>query len=136
MGGGGLCSCCSGCTSCLQWKNESSCRPLRGLLAQSTNRSPWKVKALIRLKCCVFPIWCSLTFHMLLCSTVLKHTHTQWLCSQAEKQGEKKKIPIKFPKINHLDNRKNTIFYFILPSWMSLFQKGIVNNSTNMEINP
>ena len=59
-----------GCTSHLKWQNESSCKPLRGLLAQSTNRSPWEVNTLIGLKCSMFPIWRSQTLHTLLCSVV------------------------------------------------------------------
>ena len=124
-----------GCTSRLKWQNESSCKALRGLLAQSINRSPWEVNALIGLKYSMFPIWRSQTFHTLLCSVVFKKikqtNRKHWSCSKAERK-RKAKIPISNTNIQIstiLIIAKIVMVHFISPSWRSLCKESKINNS-------
>lgn len=74
-----------------KWKQRS---PLRGLLAQNTNQSPWEVKALARLKCLCLMV--THGPHAPLCSCLMV-THEpyvplhhcifskSWFCSEAER---------------------------------------------------
>ena len=120
-----------GCTSHLKWQNESSCKPLRGLLAQSTNRSPWEVNALIGLKCSMFPIWQSQTFHTLLCSVVFKKKKNTGYV-QRQKEKRKAKSPISNTNIQIstiLIIGKIVMVHFISPSWRSLCKERKINNS-------
>ena len=121
-----------GCTSHLKWQNESSCKPLRGLLAQSTNRSPWEVNTLIGLKCSMFPIWWSQTFHTLLCSVVFKKKKKNTGYVQRQKERRKAKLPISNINIQIatiLIIGKIVMVHFISPSWRSLCKERKINNS-------